>query len=94
MRQTLTSEDIEQINLCFKKMRRNDNFLPITLDKIKDNKQLLEECLYCVDDVYHCIGVMDNYEPNELGIFLYHIEEKLNHQIYCLEDVNRKYNNT
>ena len=80
--------DIELINKCFKIMKRNDDFLPITYKKIEFDQNLLEECALCVDDVYHLQGVDNMYEPNELGLKLYHLIEKINHQIYILEEIN------
>lgn len=85
MSSKLTNIDIEEINNCFLQFRRNDYFLPITLEKIANNKELLEECLLCVDDMYHHAGVKEDWEPNDYGLLLYHIEEKINHQIYQLE---------
>ena len=89
MSKKLIEEDIKLINDCFKKMERNDEFLPITYQKIEFNKELLEECVYCVNDVYHKEGVYDNYEPNKFGLELYHLIEKINHKIYSLEEKSK-----
>ena len=86
MSNKLTNADIEEINNCFSQFHRNDSFLPIKLEKIVNNKELLEECLFCVDDMYHHAGVKEDWEPNDYGLLLYHIEEKINNRIYFLQD--------
>ena len=88
MSNKLTKEDIEEINNCFIEFQRQDDFLPITLEKIMNNSELLEQCLFCVDDMYHKNGIKDDWEPNQYGLKLYHIEEKLNHRRYQLEDMD------
>ena len=58
------------------------------MKKIISNKFLLEECLCCVDDMYHKYGINDMNKPNKFGHELQCLEEKLNHQIYWIEILN------
>lgn len=78
----LTEHEIELIEMCYKKMNVPPNYL-------KDGENIIikgeeKENLYimfnCILDVFLQIGLLDNYEPNDLGIELEKLNNKINHE--------------
>lgn len=52
---------------------------------IKKDKELLEECIDCVTNVFCKYGLQGNDEPNEFGYILEETIDFLNNLIYDIE---------
>ena len=41
----------------------------------------------CILDTFLKVGLLDNYEPNQLGYDLENLNEKINHEYVILNDI-------
>jgi hypothetical protein len=56
-----------------------------TIDELKGNNEIVENCVDCVSDVFMEKGLKDDYEPNEYGLLLEETIDYLNNIIYSGE---------
>ncbi len=74
--------EIELLELSYKTMNVTQNYVIKDNFIVIDNNELenLETMFYCLLDTFVKIGLLPNSEPNELGLELDKLTEKVNHE--------------
>lgn len=75
--------EIELLKKCYKTMDIPINF-EIKNDEIiirNNEKENIFIMFNCVLDTFIKIGLLDNYEPNEIGFQLEELNKKINHEL-------------
>ena len=80
---------LKLINECLQKENKQQE-LPITLEGLKNNKELVELCIDVIVDNFCEYGLKEDSEPNEYGILLEDTKGFLLRILYSMENKDNK----